>query len=40
VIAGALAVVRWGEDYHLFILERWPLRSPAWVKLHITGMGK
>ena len=49
--ASALAAVRWDEDYHLFILgalaflaaslgraarrQRWP----AWVRLHIAGMG-
>jgi len=44
-------VVRWAEDYHLFILGLLALiaaslgrtarrrRWPGWVRLHITGMG-
>jgi hypothetical protein len=49
--ASGLAVVRWAEDYHLFILGALSFaaayfgrqarrhRWRAWVRLHITGMG-
>lgn len=49
--ATALAVVRWAEDYHLFILGTLSFgaaslgraarrqRWRSWVRLHITGMG-
>ena len=49
--AGALAAVRWAEDYHLFILGalafgtaylgRMARRKHGsnWVKVHLTGMG-
>lgn len=51
VTAGALAAVRWAEDYHLFILGTLAFGAAClgrrarrqrwnnWVKLHITGMG-
>ena len=51
VTAGALAVVRWAEDYHLIILGTLAFaaahlgrmarrrRWSNWVRLHITGMG-
>lgn len=51
VSATSLSVVRWAEDYHLFILGLLALiaaslgrsarrrRWPGWVRLHITGMG-
>jgi len=51
VTAGALAVVRWAEDYHLVILGTLAFaaahlgrmarrrRWSNWVRLHITGMG-
>jgi hypothetical protein len=51
VTAGALAAVRWAEDYHLFILGALAFAAASlgrmarrkrwsqWVKLHITGMG-
>jgi uncharacterized membrane protein len=51
VSATGLSVVRWAEDYHLFILGLLALiaallgrtarrrRWPGWVRLHITGMG-
>jgi uncharacterized membrane protein len=51
VSATGLSVVRWAEDYHLFILGLLALSSASlgrtarrrrwlgWVKLHITGMG-
>ena len=51
VTAGALAAVRWAEDYHLIILGTLSFaaahlgrtarrkRRSNWVKLHITGMG-
>lgn len=51
VTASALAMVRWTEDYHLFILGTLAFlaaylgrmarrkRWSNWVKLHITGMG-
>ena len=49
--ATGLSVVRWAEDYHLFILGALALASASlgrtarrqrwvgWVRLHITGMG-
>lgn len=49
--ATGLSVVRWAEDYHLFILGLLAFlaasvgrtarrrRWPDWVRLHITGMG-
>lgn len=49
--ATALSIVRWAEDYHLFILGMLSFcaaflgraarrhRWRGWVKLHITGMG-
>jgi hypothetical protein len=49
--ATGLSIVRWAEDYHLFILGLLSLmaatlgraarrgRWPGWVRLHITGMG-
>jgi uncharacterized membrane protein len=51
VSATGLSVVRWDEDYHLFILGVLALASASfgraarrrrwtgWVRLHITGMG-
>jgi hypothetical protein len=51
ITATGLSVVRWAEDYHLFILGLLALiaaslgrsarrrRWPGWVRLHITGMG-
>jgi hypothetical protein len=51
VTATGLSVVRWAEDYHLFILGVLALaaatlgrtarrrRWSGWVKLHVTGMG-
>jgi uncharacterized membrane protein len=51
VSATALAVVRWAEDYHLFILGVLSFAAAyfgrtaarrhgrGWVRLHITGMG-
>ena len=51
VSASGLAVVRWDEDYHLFILGVLAMSSAlfgraarrrrwnGWVRLHITGMG-
>lgn len=51
VLATALAVVRWTEDYHLFILGALSFgaaycgraaarrRWRGWVRLHISGMG-
>jgi hypothetical protein len=51
VSATGLSVVRWAEDYHLFILGLLALiaaalgrtarrrRWPGWVRLHIAGMG-
>jgi hypothetical protein len=51
VTMSALALFRWAEDYHLFILGalsfvaatigRMARRSlwPAWVRIHMTGMG-
>jgi len=51
VSATGLSVVRWAEDYHLFILGLLAFiaaslgcaarrrRRPGWVRLHITGMG-
>ena len=51
VSSTGLSVVRWAEDYHLFILGLLALvaaslgrtarrrRWPGWVRLHITGMG-
>jgi hypothetical protein len=51
VSATGLSVVRWAEDYHLFILGLLALiaaslgrtarrrRWPGWVRLHIIGMG-
>jgi uncharacterized membrane protein len=51
VSAAALSIVRWTEDYHLFVLGAFALatasfgrsamkhRWPAWVRLHIGGMG-
>jgi uncharacterized membrane protein len=51
VTASALAIVRWPEDYHLFILGTLAFvaayfgrmarrrRWSNWAKLHITGMG-
>jgi hypothetical protein len=51
VTAGALAAVRWAEDYHLIILGTLAFaaahlgrmarrrRWRNWVRLHITGMG-
>jgi hypothetical protein len=51
VSATALSMVRWAEDYHLFILGLLALVSASlgraarrrrwagWVRLHITGMG-
>lgn len=51
VSATGLSVVRWAENYHLFILGLLALsaaslgrtarrrRWPGWVRLHITGMG-
>jgi len=49
VSASALAVVRWAEDYHSFVLGllavaaaylgRAARRWPGWVRLHIAGMG-
>jgi hypothetical protein len=51
VSATGLSVVRWAEDYHLFILGLLALiaaslgrtarrrRRPGWVRLHIAGMG-
>jgi hypothetical protein len=47
----ALSVVRWEDDYHLFILGALSFamaslgrsarrqRWPGWVKVHIVGMG-
>jgi uncharacterized membrane protein len=49
--ATALSVVRWAQDYHLFILGALSFAAalvgrtsrlhqwPRWVRLHITGMG-
>lgn len=51
VSATALSIVRWAEDYHLFILGLLALVSASlgraarrrclagWMRLHITGMG-
>jgi uncharacterized membrane protein len=51
VSATGLSVVRWAEDYHLFVLGALALASASfgrnarrqrwvgWVRLHITGMG-
>lgn len=51
VSASALAVVRWDEDYHLFVLGLLAFVSasigrsarrqlwPNWARVHITGMG-
>src|SRR5688572_25764445 len=51
ITATGLSVVRWAEDYHLFILGVLALaaatlgrtarrrRWSGWVRLHVTGMG-
>jgi hypothetical protein len=51
VSATALSIVRWAEDYHLFVLGTLAFATalfgrsamkhhwPSWVRLHISGMG-